>query len=44
MAMVGGLFALGFVTFPALVAQLRQLADGAPAMQQKLAERLSART
>jgi predicted PurR-regulated permease PerM len=40
LAMVAGLLLIGFVTIPALVDQLRQLADSAPEMQRKLVEQL----
>jgi predicted PurR-regulated permease PerM len=40
--MVASLLLIGFVTIPALVEQLRQLAESAPAMQKDLAERLAA--
>jgi predicted PurR-regulated permease PerM len=41
LAIFGGLVALGLLTFPALIAQVRELFEGAPLMQQRLAERLS---
>jgi putative heme transporter len=40
LAMSGVLVALGLLTFPALIAQLRELLEGAPLMQHRLAERL----
>jgi predicted PurR-regulated permease PerM len=40
LALAAGLLLIGFVTIPALVDQVRQLADAAPGMQQKLAEQL----
>ncbi len=39
--MAAGLLLIGFVTIPALVDQVRELAESAPGMQQQLAERLS---
>jgi putative heme transporter len=38
--MAAGLLLVGFVTVPALVDQVRELAESAPGMQQQLAERL----
>src|SRR4051794_2744958 len=40
LALAAGLMLIGFVTIPALVDQLRQLADAAPRMQQQLAAEL----
>jgi predicted PurR-regulated permease PerM len=39
-AMVAGLLLIGFVTIPALVEQVRQLADAAPGMQKQLVQQL----
>jgi len=41
LAMAGVLVLIGLLTVPALIAQVRQLIDGAPLMQRRLAERLS---
>jgi predicted PurR-regulated permease PerM len=41
LAMTGILVAIGVLTVPALIVQVRQLIDGAPLMQNRLAERLS---
>jgi predicted PurR-regulated permease PerM len=41
LAMTGVLVAIGVLTVPALIVQVRQLIDGAPLMQNRLAERLS---
>jgi putative heme transporter len=41
MAMAGVFVLIGLLTVPALISQVRQLVDGAPAMQHRLAERLS---
>jgi predicted PurR-regulated permease PerM len=40
LAMSGVLVLIGLLTVPALIAQIRQLIDGAPVMQHRLAERL----
>jgi len=40
LAMIGFLVLIGLLTVPALFAQVRELIDGAPLMQQRLAERL----
>jgi len=41
LAMTGVLVLIGLLTVPALMVQVRQLVDGAPLMQHRLAERLS---
>jgi putative heme transporter len=41
LAMTGVLVLIGLLTVPALILQIRQLIDGAPLMQHRLAERLS---
>jgi putative heme transporter len=40
LAMIGVLVSIGLLTVPALIVQIRQLIDGAPVMQHRLAERL----
>jgi predicted PurR-regulated permease PerM len=40
LAMTGVFVLIGLLTVPALIAQIRQLIDGAPVMQHRLAERL----
>jgi putative heme transporter len=40
LAMIGVLVSIGLLTVPALIVQIRQLIEGAPVMQHRLAERL----